>query len=56
MKRTISLESMLIHLKAFNAHTREHIQDKDRNNLKNDHTEHFMFNSAYQLNIQNTYQ
>ena len=39
MKKTISLGSMLSHLKAFNAHIREHIQDKDHNNIKHDHNQ-----------------
>ena len=33
-KLKFSLESMLCHLKTFEAHTREHIQDKDHNNIK----------------------
>ena len=39
MKRTISRESMLSHSKAFDVHTIEHIQGKDQNNFKHDHSQ-----------------
>ena len=39
MKRTISLEIMLSHLKAFDVHTIDHTQDKDQNNFKHDHSQ-----------------
>ena len=47
MKRTISLESMLKHLKIFNAHTREHIKDKDHNNIKHDHNQRHNIIKSY---------
>ena len=60
MKTTTSLENILTHLEVSNAHTREHIQDKDHNNIMHNHNqrhiiiksyENFMFNSSYQHNI-----
>ena len=47
MKRTISLESMLIYLKAFNAHIGEHISDNDHNNIKHDHNQRYNIIKAY---------
>ena len=37
MKGTISLQNLLSHLESLNAHIREHIQDKDHDNIKHVH-------------------
>ena len=52
MKRSISLENMLRNLKAFNAHTREHVQDKDQNNIKHDHNQTYHHKAILTFHVQ----